>query len=412
VKHHVAMTASRELIGGRYEIVEPISEGAMGAVYRARDCADGDGDVAVKRLVDIGQWASFEIEARLLSGLRHPRVVRVLDYLREGRDSYLVMELIRGPDLGRALEERGAPGLPLEEVLEISRQAADALDYVHGQQIVHRDVKPRNLIACDRGVVLVDFGVARELGDDPGTRGVGTPQFMAPEVLVGESVSPRSDVYGLAATIWTLLAGKPPSYGYLDPLPNVAPELELALKRALDVRPERRFASAAALAGALGSPVEPLTGDSLSASVPEALPQRRRLLEAVVRTAAGVFEAAAVSVALREHSTGELVYQAAWGFSANEIVGVRLSPGEGIAGAALATGEPVVVPECRSDPRFAQRIAAGTGYVPNTLLAVPLLREGDVVGVLSILDRRDGGPYDQADVRRAELFAELALAML
>jgi hypothetical protein len=406
------MTASGELIGGRYEIVAPISEGAMGAVYRAVDRADGGGDVAVKRLVDIGQQASFEIEARLLSGLRHPRVVRVLDYLSEGRDSYLVMELIRGPDLGRSLEERGAPGLPFEEVLDISRQAADALEYVHSQQIVHRDVKPRNLIACDRGVVLVDFGVARELGDDPGTRGVGTPRFMAPEVLYGESVSPRSDVYGLAATIWTLLAGRPPSYGQSDPLPNVAPEFELALRRALDKRPERRFASAAALADALGSPVEALAGESLAASMAEAGPQRQRLLEAVVRAAAGVFEAAGVSVALREDVSGELVYQAAWGTSADEIVGVRLSPGEGIAGAALATGEPVVVPECRSDPRFAARIAAGTGYVPNTLLAVPLVRHGDVVGVLSILDRRGGGPYDQADVTRAELFAELALAML
>ena len=406
------MTASGDLIGGRYEIVAPISEGAVGAVYLARDRADGDGDVAVKRLVDIGQWASFEIEARLLGGLRHPRVVRVLDYLSEGRDSYLVMELIRGPDLGRALEERGAPGLPLEEVLDISRQAADALEYVHGQQIVHRDVKPRNLIACDRGAVLVDFGVARELGDDPGTRGVGTPRFMAPEVMVGESVTPRSDVYGLAATIWTLLAGTPPTYGNPDPLPNVAPEFERALRRALDVRPERRFGSAAALAAALGSPVEALAGESLAASLAEAGPQRRRLLEAVVRTAAGVFEAAAVSVALREEETGELVYQASWGASAEEIVGVRLSPGEGIAGAAAASAEPIVVPECRSDPRFAERIAAGTRYVPHTLLAVPLLREGEVVGVLSILDRRDGGPYDQADVTRAELFADLALAML
>jgi eukaryotic-like serine/threonine-protein kinase len=406
------MSAPGDLIGGRYEIVAPISEGAMGAVYEARDHAGGNGDVAVKRLIDIGQWASFEIEARLLAGLRHPRVVRVLDYLSEGRDSYLVMELIRGPDLGRALAERGAPGLPLEEVLDISRQAADALEYVHGQQIVHRDVKPRNLISCERGVVLVDFGVARELGDDPGTRGVGTPRYMAPEVLVGERLSPRSDVFGLAATIWTLLAGTPPSYGDPDPLPHVAPELEAALRRALDPRPERRFASAGALAAALGSPVEALAGETLAASLPDAGPGRRRLLEAVVRTAAGVFEAAAVSVALREEGTGELVYQAAWGTAAEEIVGVRLSPGEGIAGAAAATGEPVVVPECRSDPRFADWIAAGTRYVPNTLLAVPLLREGEVAGVLSILDRRDGGPYDQADVTRAELFADLALAML
>jgi hypothetical protein len=381
----------------------------MGAVYRARD---GDEEVALKRLVDLGQIASFEIEARLLARLRHPRVVKVLDNLRDGRDSYLVMELVRGPDLGVVLEERGSPGLPPGEVLELGRQAADALDYVHAQQIVHRDVKPRNLIACDRGVVLVDFGVARELGDDPGTRGVGTPRFMAPEVLVGEGVTARSDVYGLAATIWTLLAGTPPSYGNPDPLPGVEPELERALRRALDPRPERRFASAAALAAALGSPVEALSGESLVASLPDAGPGRRRLLEAVVRTAAGVFEAAAASVALRDEGTGELVYHAAWGTSGDEIVGVRLSPGEGIAGAVLEGGEPEVVPDCRSDERFAAHIAAGTRYVPYTMLVVPLVREDGVVGVLSVLDRRDGSPYDQADVPRAELFAELALAML
>jgi hypothetical protein len=398
------------LIGGRYEIVEPISEGAMGAVYRALDARGGE--VAVKRLVDLGEAARFEIEARLLARLRHPRVVQVLDHLHAGADSYIVMELVRGPDLGRVLEERGAPGLPLEEVLGVARQAAEALEYVHGQQVVHRDVKPRNLIACERGVVLVDFGVARQLDESAGTRGVGTPRFMAPEVLVGEAVTPRSDVYGLAATVWTLLAGMPPAYGNPEPLPGVRPELERALRRALDPRPERRFASASALATALGSPVEALTGESLVASLPDTGPERRLLLEAVVRTAAGVFEAAAASVALRDEGTGELVYQAAWGASADEIVGVRLSPGEGIAGASLVSGEPVVVPECRSDERFAASIAAGTRYVPNTLLAIPLVREGEAVGVLSILDRRDGGPYAQADVPRAQLFAELAVAML
>ena len=132
----------------------------------------------------------------------------------------------------------------------------------------------------------------------------------------------------------------------------------------------------------------------------------------MVRAAAGVFEAASVSVALRDEATTELVYQAAWGTGADGIVGVRLRAGEGIAGAALADAEPVVVADCRSDERFAAQVAAGVGYVPNTLLAVPLLREGDAAGVLSILDRRDGGPYGQSDVRRAELFAELTLSAL
>ena len=83
---------------------------------------------------------------------------------------------------------------------------------MHDQQIVHRDVKPHNLILGEHGVVLVDFGIARLLEDeeeDEGTVGVGTPRYMAPEVFAGGSVSPRSDVFGLAATLWTLLAGKP-----------------------------------------------------------------------------------------------------------------------------------------------------------------------------------------------------------
>jgi GAF domain-containing protein len=108
-----------------------------------------------------------------------------------------------------------------------------------------------------------------------------------------------------------------------------------------------------------------------------------------------------------------LVYQAAWGAGAKEIVGVRLPAGVGIAGSVVAGGEGIAVPECRSDPRFAAQIAAGTGYVPNTMLVVPLKStEGGVVGVLSVLDRRDGGAYDERDVMRAESFAELAVVAL
>ena len=410
------MEQPREIWSGppddrRYELIEPISRGAVGAVYRARD---GEREVAVKQLVDRGQTARFRIEARLLSGLRHPGVVRVIDHFSDRGDFYLVMELVRGPDLAQALRERGEPGLPLDEVLEIARLVSDALEYVHEQQVVHRDVKPQNLIAGEQGPVLVDFGVAREIGTDTGTRGVGTPRYMAPEVMVGEGVSPRSDVYGLAATLWTLLTGEPPAYGSPDPItaPGVTRDHELALRRALDLRPERRFATVSALATALGTPIETPLGEPLAASLPDAGPTRQRLLEAVVRTAAGVFEAASVSVALHDEATTELVYQAAWGTGADGIVGVRLRAGEGIAGAALADAEPVVVADCRSDERFAAQVAAGVGYVPNTLLAVPLLREGDAVGVLSILDRRDGGPYGQSDVRRAELFAELTLSAL
>ena len=130
---------------GRYKVVAPISSGAMGAVYRAAD-SSGDAEVAVKRLTDVRHAARFEIEARLLATLRHPRVVRVIDYFLDDSGQYLVMELVEGTDLGGLLKQHGRPGLPVENAIDYVRQTAEALQYVHEQQIVHRDVKPQNLI--------------------------------------------------------------------------------------------------------------------------------------------------------------------------------------------------------------------------------------------------------------------------
>ena len=402
-------------IGERYEIIKPISSGAMGAVYRARD-EDGT-EVAIKRLIQEGQLERFEIEARLLARLRHPRVVEVQGFLRDESGEYLIMELVRGEDLGRLVQERGDPGIPVDEALLYARQACEALQYVNDQQIIHRDVKPQNLILSEHeGVILVDFGIAREIGSDlAATRGIGTPRFMAPEVFVGDSVSPRCDVFGLAATVWNLIAGKPPTYEDVTPLAEqveeVSSALEKTLRRGLELHPERRFGSASAFSAALGSPLEAVEGESLAASLPGP-EQHRALVEGIVKTAAGVFEAAAASLALVDRTTGELVFQASWGAGAEEIVGVRLDPGQGIAGAVLESGEAVAVPKCREDERFAAQIATGTGYVPNTMLVVPLIRERETIGVMSILDRRDGGGYSESDVPRAELFADLALTAI
>jgi hypothetical protein len=416
------MTAERETgglaaghrLGDRYTIEASISRGAMGEVYCARD--DEGGDVAVKRLLDVGQAARFEIEARLLARLQHPRIARVLDHFEDAGGDYLVMELVRGADLGEVLSRRGSPGLPVEEAVEFARQACEALQYVHDEQVLHRDVKPRNLIVGEEGIVLVDFGVAREVsGEDPGTRAIGTPRFMAPEVLVGESVSPRSDVFGMAATLWTMLIGKPPTYDdstrVSRQVPGVTAALEETLRAGLSLRPERRIASAEAFAQALGSPLGPSSGVSLALSV-ESEPDGRSLIESFVRTAAGVFEAAAASVALVDEATDELVYRAAWGAGAEEVLGVRLPSGAGIAGAAVADRQGIAVPDCRNDSRFAVRIAEGTGYVPHTMLVVPLVREGHTIGALSVLDRRDGRPYDAADLERAQLFADLTVQAL
>jgi hypothetical protein len=402
-------------LNDRYVVVEPISSGAMGAVYRGQDTEAGT-DVALKHLTDRRHAERFEVEARLLGVLSHPRVVRVLDYFQDPTGQYLVMDLVEGTDLGVLLKKRGNPGLPIDEATEYARQACEALQYVHEQQIIHRDVKPQNLILGDNGVVLVDFGIARMLDEEEisGTVGIGTPRYMAPEVFAGGTISARTDVFGLAATLWTLIAGKAPVYA--DPtrlssvVGEVSSQLEQTIMAGLEMIPDRRVASVSAFAKAVGAPLV-REGASLALSVEQpAAP--RTLMEGIVRTAAGVFGAAASSIALLDQTTGEVVFQSAWGAGAREIIGVRLPPGEGIAGIVVESGEPEAVGDCRNDTRFAARIAEGTGYVPYTMLVVPLTRRDEPVGVLSLLDRRDAGRYGPDDVERAMLFAELAVTAL
>jgi serine/threonine protein kinase len=388
----------------------------MGAVYRAVDLETGI-EVALKQCTNPHHDQRFEAEARLLAALAHPRVVRIIDHFAAPTGQYLVMDLVRGIDLGVLLKQRGTPGLPVDQSIEYVRQTCEALSYVHDQQIVHRDVKPQNLILSENGVVLVDFGIARLLDEveQQGTVGIGTPRFMAPEVFAGGNVSARTDVFSVAATLWTLIAGRPPVYA--DPTklssiaPDVTPELERTIAAGLEMIPERRVASVAAFAMALGAPLRTETGVSLAVSIddPDA---SRGLMEAVVHTAAGVFGAAAASICLVDETTGELVYQSAWGAGAREIVGVRLPPGTGIAGQVVSSGVAEAVPDCRTDPRFAARIAAGTGYVPYTQLVVPLQRAGRSIGALAILDRRDGRAYRNDDLEPATLFADLAVKAL
>ena len=413
-------TASQILgltLNDRYKVVEPISSGAMGAVYRGLDANSGD-EVALKQSTNPLHDARFEAEARLLASLQHQRVVRVVDHFAHQTGQYVVMDLVKGIDLGLLIKQRGTPGLPIDQSIAFVREACEALQYVHDQPIVHRDVKPQYLILSERGVVLVDFGIARllgEEGEEEGTVGIGTPRFMAPEVFAGGRVSPRTDVFGVAATLWTLIAGRTPVYADPTPLSSVVsevtPELERTISAGLELIPERRVASMAAFAKALGAPLRTETGVSLAVSIddPEA---SRSLLEAIVHTAAGVFGASAASICLVDEVTGELVYQAAWGAGAREIVGVRLPPGRGIAGGVVqsATGE--AVSDCRRDERFAATIAAGTGYVPHTMLVVPLMRADRPIGALSLLDRRDGRAYREDDLEPAQLFASLTVKSL
>ncbi len=342
----------------------------MGSVYRAT-APDGRA-VAAKLLLDEKHAARFEIEGRLLARLDHPRVVKVLGTVFDPSGRYLMMEWVDGEDLAHVLRREGTPGLTEDQVIKHTLEAAEALRYVHEQQTIHRDVKPQNLmLSPERGVVLVDFGIARDLSAESMTEGIGTPGYMAPEAFTGGALSPRTDVYGLAMTAWTLLTSVPARYASVRPPEGTSEALLATIDAALVVDPERRLPSMQAFADGLGGhlPTERGRDIGVSAAVGEAT---ARVLSAIVKTAAGVFDAAATSVALRRPDAG-LDYQAAWGAGADEVVGMRLKPGQGIAGRVLATGVGEVVQDCRADPDFAAATARKTGYVPYTMLVVPLM---------------------------------------
>jgi hypothetical protein len=381
----------------------------MGSIYEATD-PDGR-QVAAKRLLDERHAARFEIEGRLLSRLHHPRVVEVRGMVDDPSGRYLIMEWVDGVDLAHVLRRQGNPGLPEADVTRYALEAAEALRYVHEQQTIHRDIKPQNLmLSPERGVVVVDFGIARDLAAESATEGIGTPGYMAPEAFTGGPLSPRTDVYGLAMTTWTLLTSVPARYASVQPPPDTSPTLLSTLDAALAVDPERRLPSMQAFADALGGrlPTERGRDIGVSGAVGEAT---ARVLSAVVKTAAGVFDAAATSIALRRPDGG-LDYQAAWGAGADEVVGMRMRPGQGIAGRVLATGVGEVIQDCRNDPDFAAATARRTGYVPYTMILVPLIPDDIAVGVLTVLDKRDGSSYDIGDLAKAAMFADLALTAI
>jgi eukaryotic-like serine/threonine-protein kinase len=417
----VAIDASTGLprgarIGG-YAVEGAVGETTGATVYRAREAETG-ARVAIKRMARPGETARWEIEARLLSALDHPGIVALIDHFEEPEGVYnIVMDLVDGPDLARRLWDQGNPGLPVEAALGWARQACAAVQYLHDQHLVHGDVKPRNLVVGGGGrAMLIDFGQATRLADAAGAAATGgTARYVAPEVFAGDAAGPRSDVYALAATAFTLLTGRPPAYGEdvarmaVRDLPDATRE---ALRAGLARAPEDRTPSAAELARALGAAGDGAHGVSLAVSREDA-GLDRPLLETVVRAAAGVFEAAAVSISVSAPATGAIEYVAAWGPGAAEVVGMRLERGRGIAGAVIEQGQAQAVARCRTDPRFAAAVAAGTGYVPHTMLVVPLRDgAGRAIGALSVLDRRDGGPYGPSDIPRGELFAEVAAATL
>jgi serine/threonine-protein kinase len=275
-------------VGGTYRILHELSRGAMGVVYRGEDIGLGR-PVAIKVLrSDLASDAElvtrFRAEAAMLASLHHPNLVQVYALGEHAGDVYFVMELVEGQplsDLLRSAIERGE-WLPLPVIGHIAIEIADALDAMHQVGLIHRDVKPGNvLLDRDKGrAVLVDVGVATRAGARG--EGAGTPGFAAPESFTGDPSadgaaavveSPATDVYGLAATVFCMLTGRTPfgsgkvmavvSRQLNEPLtpasqhrPILSRAVDEVLTKALDPNPKKRWASASAFAVAMARALE------------------------------------------------------------------------------------------------------------------------------------------------------------
>jgi serine/threonine protein kinase len=251
---------------GRYEIVGKLGEGAMGVVYRAKDTALGR-VVALKMLsADLGEddeiIQRFRREAEAIGRLNHPHIVTVYDLGEAEGHIFMAMELLEGEDL-RALIARVAQ-VPLADRVRILAQVAEGLGYAHSKGVVHRDVKPANIVVEASGqVTLLDFGLARVATRETITRrGVilGTPDYMSPEQAMGKPVDHRSDIFSAGAVFYELLTGQKPFAGRTlhgvlyqiisdepDPVLTLNPEcpgrLALVAHRMLRKDPEKRYAS-------------------------------------------------------------------------------------------------------------------------------------------------------------------------
>ena len=249
----------QEHLGDRYCLREEVGHGGMARVYRAEDRARG-GDVAIKVLrpelaAALGH-ERFLREIRILGRLHHRNILPLLDSGEGGGSIYFIAPFIVG-SLQRRLEQHGP--LPLTEVTRIARDVAAALDHARQQDVIHRDVKPGNVLLEEGRAIVCDFGMARALEMAGGERlssssgfAIGTPAYMSPEQAMGSAVDARADVYGLGCVLYEMLTGEPPFTG---PTPQAILARSLAgeVRPVRTVRPEVPAAAEAAIGASLAS---------------------------------------------------------------------------------------------------------------------------------------------------------------
>ncbi len=292
-------TMQIEILGERYQLQDPIGRGGMATIYRGLD-RRMDRVVAIKVLREVYSTdpkfvKRFQTEAKAASALQHPNIVQVYDYGQTDGNYYIVMELVEGTDLRRYLRNRTV--LDMDRAVIIAHDVALGLGAAHRRGIVHRDVKPQNVLVGRGGAIkLTDFGIASVYKDINAERltttgmTLGTVQYYAPEQAQGEIVSPAADVYALGIVMYEMLTGHPPFDGEnavsvamqhiqdapLPPSqlnPQLPPALEEIILRCLEKVPEMRFRDGSQLARALE-----ILGDAKLDEIGPVTPERAPLL--------------------------------------------------------------------------------------------------------------------------------------
>lgn len=291
-------------LGGRYLIQELLGQGGMSAVYKAMD-QNLNRIVAVKLIhphlsTDPEFVRRFEEEARAVAQLRHPNIIQVYDFDHDEDVYYIVFEFVPGETLQARLKRLHENGrrMDIEKTISIGAQLADALDYAHGRSLIHRDVKPANvMINVNNDPVLMDFGIVKIMGGTQHTATgavMGTARYMSPEQIKGERIDERTDLYSLGVVLFEMAGGRPPFEAdsamtimmmhVNDPVPDlrrlrpdVPPALTQVINKTLTKDKEKRFKRASEIARALRHPGLAATTPSQAAqaTVVETAPRTR-----------------------------------------------------------------------------------------------------------------------------------------
>jgi serine/threonine protein kinase len=367
---------------GRYQLEALIGTGGVAAVYRALDTFTRGRRLAIKILFPppgagptLGE--RFRREAHTAAQLDHPGILRVFDVGEADGHLFIAMELVEGASLQALLEARGQ--FDEATAAEVGAQVAGALHYAHTQGVIHRDVKPSNILIDPQGrALLADFGVARAL-DDPSltTTGltVGTPAYMSPEQASGRAdIDGRADLYSLGVVLYQMVTGRPPFQGGTPqvmhahvyqppPLPSsvaaVSPAMEAIILRVLSKNPDDRYPSGAALAADLWPLVETTRTHQPAALRIGPLARRRRFRWLDTRRAPGGWAAALLAVVLTVIVIGAGMWLVVGGPS-------PASPPSPTGGAPVAAASPVTaMPRLSQLPSFSPSTQTGTSPGPQ-----------------------------------------------